>query len=138
MKMNININDFAEDVTKSMIKLLKNPDLGENLLESAPEDVVKHTVTLITCIAEAADLWFYSKASPKTIMYAVFISTVHEYIMDNVKKHQSRAFWAELAEKLPIEKDKIQQSVDKVKNNDKINIDEYHEMFRGDLNVSTQ
>jgi hypothetical protein len=121
-----------------MIKVLKNPDLGENVLESSPEELVKHTTTLMTCIAEASDLWFHAKSSPKTVLHAVFISTVHEYIMDNVKKHQSRVFWADLAEKLPIEREKIQQIADNVKNNDKIDIDKYHEEIRGDLNVSTQ
>jgi hypothetical protein len=139
--MNVNKDpnyEFAEDVVNSLIKTTMNPNLGRDLLEVTQDETITYAITVIKCMANASDLWFYSKFMPKTILYAVLVSTVHEYIMDNVKKHQSRAFWVDLADKITVEQEKIKQIADNVKNDDKINIDEYHEMFRGDLDVSTQ
>jgi len=139
--MNVNKDpnyEFAEDVVNSLITTLMHPNLGWETLETRANETITHTLTIVKCMANASDLWFYSKFAPKTILYAVLISTVHEYIMDNVKKHQSRAFWMDLADKTTAEQEKIKQIADNVKNDDKINIDEYHEKFRGELDVSTQ
>jgi hypothetical protein len=130
--------DFSEDVMKSLITTLMHPNLGWETLETGANETITYTLTIVKCMANTSDLWFYSKFEPRTVLYAVLISTVHEYIMDNVKKHQSRAFWMDLADKTTAEQEKIKQIADNVKNDDKINIDYYHEKFREDLNVSTQ
>lgn len=130
--------EFAEDVMTSLYDILMNPNLGMDLIETKKDYAIKNATTIIKCMAETADMWFFAKSTPRTILYAVFINTVHEYIMDNKNKHQDRVFWLHLWDNFSLTKTKINELVKKIKNGDKINIDEYHEIFRKDLDVDAQ
>lgn len=130
--------EFSYEVVSSMRHMLSNANLGMDTLEYSADFTIKHTLTVLKCMNEAADMWFYSKSMPRTIFYAIFINTVHEYITDNQGKHQNRDFWFELVVKITKEWEKISEISKEVKKNDRINVDEYHEMFRRDLDVSTQ
>lgn len=130
--------EFSNDVIASMVQLLSNPNLGEETLEHSAQWTAEHTITIIRCMAETSDMWFYSKSQPRTVLYAIYLNTVHEYILDNVDKYNKREFWADIQFKILEVWHKIGEICDNIKPNDKIDIDEYHEEFRKELDVITQ
>jgi hypothetical protein len=130
--------EFADDVVASMVQLISNPALGVETLENSAGWTAQYTITITKCMAETADTWFLSKSLPRTVIYGILVNTVHEYIMDNQEKHKIRVFWAELHSKVRQLWDKAREIVNNIKPGDKINIDEYHEMFRSELDVGTQ
>jgi hypothetical protein len=127
--------EFSDVLVGATARLLGNLDLGADTLGYSREENTKYTTALIRCIAEVSDTWFCSNSQPRTILYAILINTVHEYIMDNEKNHEKREFWAALHYNMVQEWNKTCYAVKDIKDGDKIDIDEYHDKFRRDLSV---
>jgi hypothetical protein len=127
--------EFSDILMNATSRLLGNLDLGVDTLEFPREENIKYTTALIRCIAETSDIWFCQSSQPRTILYAILINTVHEYIVDNEKNHEKREFWAALHYEMVQEWNRICYVVLTIKDGDKIDIDEYHDKFRRDLNA---
>jgi hypothetical protein len=107
-------------------------------LEESVEFSAVYATTVIKCMTLVADTWYYPNSGPRTILYAILINTVHEYLLDNEDKYNNPKFWVDLLCNATKIWNEIDEIVENIKNNDKINIDNYHGTFRGELNASTQ
>lgn len=122
--------EISEKVYKAMIEILSNPLLGEKpiyLTENHTENIVK---IILYCMSSEADNWYTKNAHPKTIFYAVVINTVYEEIENLDFINNKKDFWKNLVEKLTEEEKNINTMIKEIKNNDKINIDEYHKKIK--------
>ncbi len=118
--------EISEKVYKTMLNVLSDPLLGDNptyLPEKFTENKVK---TILYCMSLAADYWYAKNSHPRTIFYAVIINTVFEEVGNPEFEPDDRYFWLGLVDKLKKEEENIEKRISEMKNNDKINIDEYH------------
>jgi hypothetical protein len=112
--------------------------LGRNL-----EIYDKMTLTRLKCYSTTADTWYMNKSHPRTVLYAILINSVHEYILEKYKNIKSDEFpwlsqeiWEHVLDVIDKERNEIKSKVDNLGINEVIDIDAWHNKMIGELNVN--
>jgi hypothetical protein len=136
IQTNDELSEFSEAVYTAMAELLGHPYLGNRPLQFEKGYLERRTITIIKCISISADEWYAVNAQPKTVLYAVVINTIDEFLEESSDKEDEPEFWTKLTEFMLAERTNILEKTKKLKNGDKINIDEYHRELKERLNVN--
>ena len=128
----------SEDVVQIMMELLSDLNLRQIPIHVKPEFLDNKIKTLLYCLSTTADAWYGRKAHPRTVLNAILVNTIQEYVEDSGYKIGDIGFWNNLtANVAEIYTNIVSETADPGKLT-KIDIDSYHERFRRMLDVKAQ
>lgn len=127
--------DFSEQVYDAMVVVLGNYNLGRQPVQCTKGYYEKLAEVMVHCMSNTADGWYTRGSHPRTVLFAVAINSVYEFLQKTGPKDEDYDFWFDLYTMAIDEKGIVKAKVELLKAGDEVNIDEYHREVEERLNA---